>query len=375
MSYNSFRQFTKGFIIFCNVAVVIFFLMGCYSVYFNPQHFWFVGFFTLASLYLLLLIVGFLIFWLLVKPRLIFISLLGIALAWKPLHHTLSLRWPVNFTMIKHPANIRVMTWNVEHFDILEHKTHPEKKQEMLDMINQYQPDIACFQEVVASDSFPSAINYIPDISKRLTLPNYFFSYNKKLDFDGRHHFGILTFSKYPIISQHTMSYAPNDYNSIFQYIDFVKQTDTFRVFNIHLQSLRFTESNLKYINGPLKEEADIQKSRSLISKFKTGFLKRQLQSERIKKAIDESPYPVIICGDFNDVPNSYAYSTIGKGLKNAFAEKGIGIGRTFYSISPTLRIDNIFTDKRFTVEQFVRVKKKLSDHFPVITDLFFEKQ
>ena len=375
MSYNSFRQFTKGFIIFCNVAVVIFFLMGCYSVYFNPQHFWFVGFFTLASLYLLLLIVGFLIFWLLVKPRLIFISLLGIALAWKPLHHTLSLRWPVNFTMIKHPANIRVMTWNVEHFDILEHKTHPEKKQEMLDMINQYQPDIACFQEVVASDSFPSAINYIPDISKRLNLPNYFFSYNKKLDFDGRHHFGILTFCKYPIISQHTMSYAPNDYNSIFQYIDFVKQTDTFRVFNIHLQSLRFTESNLKYINGPLKEEADIQKSRSLISKFKTGFLKRQLQSERIKKAIDESPYPVIICGDFNDVPNSYAYSTIGKGLKNAFAEKGIGIGRTFYSISPTLRIDNIFTDKRFTVEQFVRVKKKLSDHFPVITDLFFEKQ
>ncbi len=375
MSYHSFRRFTKGIIIFCNIAVVLFFLLGCYSVWFNPQQFWFVGFFTLAALYFLLVMLGFFIFWLFVKPRYIFISLLGIALAWKPLHQAFAVRWPVNFTIIKHPANIRVMSWNVEHFDILEHKIHPERKQQMIDIINQHQPDVACFQEMVASDSFPSAINYVPDFSKRLNTPNYFFSYNKKLDFDGKHHFGIITFSKYPIINQHTMSYAPNDYNSIFQYIDIVKETDTFRVFNIHLQSLRFSEGNLKYIGDPLKDEVDIQKSKSLIQKFKTGFLKRQLQSDRIKKALDESPYPVIVCGDFNDVPNSYAYCTIGKGLKNTFAEKGSAIGRTFYSISPTLRIDNIFTDKRFTVEQFVRVKKKLSDHFPIITDLFYEKQ
>ena len=85
---------------------------------------------------------------------------------------------------------------------------------------------------------------------------------------------------------------------------------------------------------------------------------------------MNESPYKVILCGDFNDVPNSYAYNTIGKGLKNAYAEKGTGIGRTFSSISPTLRIDNIFIDNKLMVEQFVRVKKKLSDHFPIIADI-----
>ena len=278
--------------------------------------------------------------------------------------------------MQKHPANMRVMSWNVEHFDILEHKTHPETKQQMIDLIKEYQPDICCFQEMVGSDSFPSAINYVPNMAKRMGMPDYFYSYNKKLDFDEKHHFGIITFSKYPIISQHTLSYMPNDYNSIFQYIDILKNEDTIRVFNIHLQSLRFTERNRQYIDDPTMEsEGDIQNSKSIISKFKTGFLKRRDQSDHIKKAIDESPYPVIICGDFNDVPNSYAYSTIGKGLKNAFVEKGWGIGRTFYSISPTLRIDNVFMDKRFSVEQFVRIKKKLSDHFPLITDLFYEKQ
>ncbi|MEO5942366.1 MAG: endonuclease/exonuclease/phosphatase family protein [Ferruginibacter sp.] len=376
MSYHSLRNFTKAFIVTCNIAVVIFFLLGCYASWFNPRHFWFVGFFTLATLYLLLIMIGFFIFWLFVKRKFILISLLGIALAWKPLHQVFAFRWPVNFTMIKHPANIRVMSWNVEHFDILEHKTHPERKQEMIDLINQYQPDVCCFQEMVASDNFPSAINYVPDISNRMHIPNYFFSYNRKLDFDNKHHFGIITFSKYPIISQHTVSYMPNDYNSIFQYIDILKDGDTIRVFNIHLQSLRFSESNLKYIDDPtIKSDSDIKRSGSIIAKFKTGFLKRQLQSERIKQELNQSPYPIIVCGDFNDVPNSYSYSTIGKDLKNAFAEKGSGIGRTFSGISPTLHIDNIFMDKRFNVEQFVRVKKKLSDHFPVITDLFYEKQ
>lgn len=89
-----------------------------------------------------------------------------------------------------------------------------------------------------------------------------------------------------------------------------------------------------------------------------------------MSEEIDKSPYPVIVCGDFNDVPNSYAYCKIGDRLQNAFVEKGSGIGRTFSNISPTLRIDNIFTDKIFTISQFTRVRNNLSDHFPIIADV-----
>ena len=91
-----------------------------------------------------------------------------------------------------------------------------------------------------------------------------------------------------------------------------------------------------------------IRESRKIIGKFKRGFLKRQEQADRIRAEIKKSPYPVIVTGDFNDVPNSYAYHTIGKGMNNAFVEKGGGLGRTFSGISPVLRIDNIFVDEKY---------------------------
>ena len=268
------------------------------------------------------------------------------------------------------------MSWNVAQFDALQNKKHPEVKNQMIDLVNEYQPDIACFQEMVAEDSTVTKHGHITEFLQRLNFPDYFYSYNRKEDFWDYAHFGIIIFSKYPIINKQTIMWYPNDYNSIIQYVDIVKGQDTFRVFNIHLQSLRFSRANLKYIDQPLVEDKDaLKESKSIISKFKTGFVKRKVQAERIREEMDKSPYPVIVCGDFNDVPNSYAYHTIGNGMKNAFAEKGGGLGRTFSGIAPTLRIDNIFVDSKFDVEQYTRVKKKLSDHFPIITDLQFSKK
>jgi endonuclease/exonuclease/phosphatase (EEP) superfamily protein YafD len=137
------------------------------------------------------------------------------------------------------------------------------------------------------------------------------------------------------------------------------------------LQSLKFTPDNKLYINNPsFEDEQDVHESKSILQKFKIGFIKRHQQVENVKKELNASKYPVILCGDFNDVPNSYAYNEIGENLTNAFWEKGSGIGNTFTGIVPTLRIDNIFYSKPFEATQFIRIKKKLSDHYPIITDL-----
>ena len=82
-----------------------------------------------------------------------------------------------------------------------------------------------------------------------------------------------------------------------------------------------------------------------------------------------------MVTGDFNDVPNSYAYHTIGGPMNNAFVEKGSGLGRTFSGISPVLRIDNIFVDTKMNVLQFILLKKKLSDHFPLMADVEMPKK
>jgi len=377
MSTSFFRRATKHFFITVNVIAAVLFLLGSYGYLFNPKYFWFIGFLTLTSFYFLLVLAAFIFFWLLIKPRRALISAAALLLAYIPIKNIIPYRLSHSFSNTKKENALRIMTWNVAQFNIMEDKNHPDIKRQMFELINGYQPDIACFQEMVAEDSTVKNHGHMDVFLQKLNFKNYFYSYNSKEDFWGYAHFGIIIFSKYPIINKQTVGFYPNDYNSIFQYVDIVKGEDTIRVFNIHLQSLRFSKSNLKYIDKPTVEDenAAIKESKNIIAKFKKGFLKRQVQADRIRAEIDKSPYPVIVTGDFNDVPNSYAYHTIGKGLNNAFVEKGSGLGRTFSGISPVLRIDNIFVDKKMDVLQFNLVKKKLSDHFPIMADVEMTKK
>ena len=380
MPKSFFRRISKKLFIISNIVVATCFLIGCYSNYFFSANWWPVGLLCLAAFYLFIILCLFFIFWLYVKPGWSLLSVITILLAYKPLTNILPPRLTAHFTETKQAGDCRIMNWNVAQFDILYNKQRPDIRDNMMDLINDYKPDIACFQEMVAGDtlinlntayyrkySFFSVYEY----AAKLHFPHYFFSYNFKDDFLNHQHFGLMIFSKYPIINKQAVQYFPYDYNSNFQYADVVKGADTIRVFNIHLQSLKFTEENLSYIDKPsLENKNDIRQSKNVLSKFRNGFIKRQIQADRIRAVIDSSPYPVIVCGDLNDAPNSYAYKKIGEGLQNAFVQKGAGLGRTFSGIAPTLRIDNIFLHPSFSVRQYGRIAKKLSDHFPIIADI-----
>jgi endonuclease/exonuclease/phosphatase family metal-dependent hydrolase len=372
MPKSFFRRLTRSFFIIVNIIAGVFFLLGCYGYLFDPHYYWPIGFLTLSTFYFLLILVGFIFFWLFIKPRRTLISIIAILIAFKPVSNIIAFHFSNTFSKTKPADALRVMNWNVAQFSVMDLKKKPGIKDRMLATINEYQPDIACLQEMVAEDSTVNDHGHIDGFLEKLGFKNHFYSYNSKEDFWGYAHFGIIIFSKYPIINKQTVSFYPHDYNSIFQYADIVKGKDTIRVFNIHMQSLRFSKSNLKYIDKPTVEDEKraIKESKNIIAKFKTGFLRRKIQAERIRTEIDKSPYPVIVTGDFNDVPNSYAYHTIGENLNDAFVEKGSGLGRTFSGISPVLRIDIIFTDKKMKVLQFNLVKKKLSDHFPIIADV-----
>ncbi len=380
MPKNIFRRLTKRFFILSNLVIAALFLVGCYSELFFSADWWPVGFLTLSLFYLLIILFLFFIFWLIVKPRWIIIFIVTSALSFNHIRNIIPFRFPTLFIMQKQANDLRVMSWNVAQFDIMKHKEKPGTYNEMISLVNGFRPDIACFQEMVGGDTLADlnttyyrkyTFFSIFDFVHKLNLPNYFYSYNYKDNFLNQQHFGIIIFSRYPIINRQTISNFPHDYNSNFQYADIVAGDDTIRVFNCHLQSLRFSATNLDYIRSPsIKTDTDLEKSKNLITKFKHAFLKRQVQADRLRVEIDKSPYPVIVCGDFNDVPNSYPYEKIGNGLQDAFVKKGAGMGRTFSGISPTLRIDNIFIDKRFSVNQFIRIPKKLSDHFPIIADI-----
>lgn len=370
MSKPFFKRVAHKFFIISNVIIALLFLAGGNARYFNPASWWFLGFITLSMPYILFILIIFMIYWLIMKSSWALVTMLTLGLSWRSIQNIFPANLPSNFSMNKKANALRIMSWNVEQFEILQHKEHPELKQEMLDLINRYQPDIMCFQEMVAGAE-KRAINNIPDFKQKLKFSNYYYSFDERLDFDNNHHFGIMIFSKIPIINSQTIFHPPHDYNTTFQYVDIVLNKDTIRVFNVHLQSLKFTRDNRQYIDKPvMNTDTTIIESKNILSKMKTAFIKRGAQADYVREEEDKCNYPIILCGDFNDVPNSYAYETIGKGLQNAFVEKGSGLGRTFYGISPTLRIDNVFVGKEFTVQQFTRVKQKLSDHFPLIVDV-----
>ena len=196
MAGNFFRRITKHFFIVINIIAAILFLLGCYGYFFHPSPFWPVGFLTLGAFYFLLVLVGFIFFWLFVKPVRALISIVAILMAYKPLSNLIPYRMPHSFNNQKAANALRIMSWNVAQFNIMEEQQHPEIKSKMLNIINENQPDIACFQEMVAEDSTVKNHGHLDEFLEKINLKNFFYSYNVKEDFWGYAHFGIIIFSK-----------------------------------------------------------------------------------------------------------------------------------------------------------------------------------
>jgi endonuclease/exonuclease/phosphatase family metal-dependent hydrolase len=182
--------------------------------------------------------------------------------------------------------------------------------------------------------------------------------------------------SKYPFIDTAHFNYGEGDFAEPLIYADVKVNNNIVRFFTTHLQSVRFENYDYEALHN-LKEPAgaSVTQSRALAWKLKQAYKKRAMQADMLHQKIMESPYPAIVCGDFNDVPNSYTYFKVKGNLQDAFLKKGSGFGRTFRFISPTLRIDYILADKKFTVKQFNELRVNYSDHYPVVADLELNKK
>jgi endonuclease/exonuclease/phosphatase family metal-dependent hydrolase len=143
------------------------------------------------------------------------------------------------------------------------------------------------------------------------------------------------------------------------------------RIYTTHLQSVLFQKNDYRNIEI-IKSANDsmMAASRSIVKKLRQGYAFRGGQADLVRNKLDSCPYPEIICGDFNDVPNSYTYFHIKGKRQDVFVRKGSGIGRSFTAVSPTLRIDYILADKAFDVLQYNRFLVPWSDHYPVVADL-----
>lgn len=189
---------------------------------------------------------------------------------------------------------------------------------------------------------------------------------------------GHAVFSKYPLQNETRYPISTYYYNMLSVDV-VVDSVHTFNLNVVHLSSVRFSDKDINYISD-LKEKGakaeEDQKSKSILYRLKKAFAERAQQANLIDSLKDETDNPIILCGDFNDVPGSYVYTKIKQGLSDPFLAKGFGFSRSYRNIMPTLRIDYIlYDDDYLKPENYHSPDVKLSDHLPVIVDFSFKEK
>lgn len=346
--------------------VVLFYLLGCLSVWINPAEYWVMGFMSLLFPYTCLLMILLCVFWLIAKPKIAWISFIILALGYKQFMVMLGFTLSNDLNKKSTATTLRIATWNIQSFNGLSKNKEAKKmaKTEIESSITKYNPDVICLQEFNTITTKGNIADNIALFTK--AYPYHFFSadYQRK---KGNYQSGCIIFSKFPFAATNKIKYPVAE--SLI-YADVVKGIDTIRVYTTHLQSFKFKKEDYDEIDNLSANDASTLASMSFLRKMKLAFKRRGLQTNIVQKELAKSTYPTIICGDFNDVPNSYTYHTIRGNKQDAFLQKQFGFGRTFISLAPTLRIDYIFPDNNFTIKQFDLIDENLSDHLMLITDV-----
>ncbi|MBV9989601.1 MAG: endonuclease/exonuclease/phosphatase family protein [Chitinophagaceae bacterium] len=367
MARTFFGRAVKTLLISINILISILFLVACLTPYVNPKNWWITGFAGLAVPYLILVLVFFIIIWLTVRPVWALLPLVTLLVGWQQLSVVFAWHPGAGFSKRKPENSLRLIDWNVQSFNGLSKAKDARKlaPTELAATVLRHQPDIVCMQEFNTA----TAADNISLFSKQ--YPYYFFSRDYQRD-GGNYLSGCIIFSRYPIVDSGRIAYPVAE--SLI-YVDLKKGDDTIRVFTTHLQSFKFKPEDYDDMEKVRdQEKGNLEASKSLVKKMKLAFIRRGIQADMVRTEIDKSRHPVIISGDFNDVPNSYAYFRIKGNMQDAFLKKGFAIGRSFLSLAPTLRIDYILADPRFDIRQVDLVDENLSDHLMLVSDILLKK-
>jgi endonuclease/exonuclease/phosphatase family metal-dependent hydrolase len=321
-------------------------LLSILACYVSPAKYWFVQFFGLFFPIIFVSNIVAAVVLLMMKSKTAYINLLILIISF---FYTGRF-----FQFSGNKANdgetIKILTYNVHGFQNINNGNNTYN--EIGDFLIAEDADIICLQEYfVKSKGFKTSVM----AKKMLKIYKYTCG-----DYDEK----IL--SKYPFEGRQNLNIGGK--RIIFSDINI--NGKIVRIYSCHLQSTNFnpdgTQKRLLSNKGNYKREL-----KHVVVNLRNAFKKRAKQVELIAKSITESPYPAIVCGDFNDTPMSYSYQKIRGKLNDTFIEAGGGIPNTYKKLFSILRIDYIFTDKNInTAEYRVAKEVKYSDHYPVVVKL-----
>ena len=241
---------------------------------------------------------------------------------------------------------ITILTWNTARMGMFAKPEHNK----VLQYLSAQDADIVCLQEVdVYKDSRYLTLGEV----KREMGKKYPYSYLDFSVYDKRHQFGTMVWSKYPLINKQSIHYA-NSTSNLSNMCDVVVGDDTIRLFNNHLESYSF-------------KSEDLEKIDLLRIKWERALPLRNKQAQVVRSAIEASPYPVVVVGDFNSIALSFVYLYMTRGLVDAWRTvHPFSWGATCEKRGFGLRIDYILSSPKLRPTACEVIDAKGSDHKPV---------
>ncbi|WP_338767975.1 endonuclease/exonuclease/phosphatase family protein [Bernardetia sp. ABR2-2B] len=355
------RRNTRRTFRFINSIVLVVSCIAYLSVLVSPEYFWFAGFVSMSIPFCLIANIFFVFLWWWRKRWYALYSLFILLLGFPFFLASISLGGIWNENIENDKNYLSVLSYNVREFDIYQRqKDDYTVTKNTIKWIKNDTSDVKCIQDFYNSESAK-----IFNTREKLSEQDSETPYNFHVRYTSANHrkgqFGIAIFSKYPFINKGEVTFkVKTDNGAIFA--DIVKGKDTIRIYNIHLESMSINQNELQLIDQP--EQTFWYAGKRL----KRGFAMRAGQVQTIAEHIKTSPYPVILCGDLNDLPYSYTYFKLRRNLKNAFESKGLGTGFTFNGKLFFLRIDNQFYDNENLDCIYFNTHREVpfSDHYPV---------
>lgn len=311
------------------------------------------SFFGMAYPWLLLLNIFFVLFWSFRKDRYFLFSLACIIMGWGHFTRFIGLNVD-NIAPADESAYTTVMSYNIHALASLRFGTKREKSEKIdlfYELFEKEKPAILCVQEAGGvSAQF---------LDEQLQMPY-------------RHNIvgkGTAIHTTFPIVDKGEIDFGTKINSCL--WADLQIGASVFRVYSTHLQSNRVSSLADQVIQGgDLQDQQTWLDIGGMIGRVKRAAAIRAEQAELIAQHIAQSPHRVIVCGDFNDTPQSYTYRKIAEGLHDGFCQSGSGFGTTYAGSIPALRIDYILHDPSIPIGQHKILRIPLSDHYPVISKL-----
>lgn len=370
---GTFKEIRRRLWLILNIGVVLWLLLGVLSMQVPPYKFWPAGFVAFSLPGALILNLLFLFYWLLKRSWFLMLPLLTLLLGWNYYTRLIAIQFG-DAEVMEGAKTIQVLSYNTHMFNAYTDREGKETEAsvEMADWVSTHPADVYCLQEFY-SNRGSSIYNTINKIGTRYNKHRYFSVSNvdrNKADI------GMVIFSRYPIINEGNIIFKEKSTNRVI-WVDLDVNGDTIRVYAVHLQSMSIKSQDIENTYSSIGDEENFKKEgRNLARRLRMGFIARGYQVEELLAHVEESPYPVIVAGDFNDIPFSYTYSELAEELNSAFVEAGSGIGATYNGPLPFLRIDNQFySDGLRAIDFQVHHEMGLSDHFPISARYVLEEE